>query len=59
MPTEAAYSTIRQLKNDLTQTEIIDNYIFSVPHVEDDEKIFLKTIIPNGKATKKYLGSKK
>jgi len=44
---------------DLTQTEIVDNYIYSVPYVEDDEKIFLKTIIPNSKATKKYFGSKK
>lgn len=37
----------------------IDNYIYSVPYVEDDEKIFLKTIIPNSRATKKYFGSKK
>jgi hypothetical protein len=43
----------------LTRTEIVDNYIYSVPYVEDDEKIFLKTIIPNSKATKKYFGSKK
>ncbi len=34
----------------------IEDYIYSVPYVEDEEKIFLKTIIPNGKATKKYLG---
>lgn len=37
----------------------IENYIYSVPYVEDREKIFLKTIIPNSKATKKYLGDKK
>jgi len=37
----------------------IENYIYSVPFVEDDEKIFLKTIIPNSKATKKYLGGKR
>ena len=37
----------------------IENYIYSVPYVEDDEKIFLKTIIPSSKATKKYLGGKK
>jgi len=37
----------------------IDGYIYSVPYVEDDEKIFLKTIIPNSKATKKYLGGKR
>lgn len=32
----------------------IENYIYSVPYVEDNEKIFLKTIIPNRKATKKF-----
>jgi uncharacterized DUF497 family protein len=37
----------------------IEDYIYSVPYVEDSEKIFLKTIIPNSKATKKYLGGKK
>ena len=37
----------------------IEDYIYSVPYIEDDEKIFLKTIIPNSKATKKYLGGKK
>jgi ribosomal protein S3AE len=37
----------------------IEDYIYSVPYVEDDEKIFLKTIIPNSKATKKYLGGKR
>ena len=36
----------------------IEDYIYSVPYVEDDEKMFLKTIIPNSKATKKYLGGK-
>jgi len=30
-----------------------------VPFVEDEDKIFLKTIIPNTKATKKYLGGEK
>ncbi|HSB06206.1 MAG TPA: toxin, partial [Thermodesulfobacteriota bacterium] len=33
----------------------IENYVYSVPYVEDSEKIFLKTIIPNSKATKEYL----
>ena len=37
----------------------IESYIFSVPYVEDNERIFLKTIIPNSKATEKYLGGKK
>jgi len=37
----------------------IEDYIYSVPYVEDEEKIFLKTIIPNRKATKKHLGGQK
>jgi hypothetical protein len=36
----------------------VEEYIYSVPYVEDDEKIFLKTIIPNSKSTKKHLGEK-
>jgi hypothetical protein len=34
----------------------IESYVYAVPYIEDDEKIFLKTIIPSRKATKKYLG---
>jgi uncharacterized DUF497 family protein len=37
----------------------IEDYIYSVPYVENSERIFLKTIIPNSKAAKKYLGGKK
>ncbi len=37
----------------------IEDYLYSVPYIEDEEKIFLKTIIPNSKATKKYFGGKK
>ena len=33
-----------------------DDYVYLVPFVEDDEVIFLKTIIPSRKMTKKYLG---
>ena len=33
-----------------------EEYVYLVPFVEDDEKVFLKTIIPSRKATKKYLG---
>jgi len=33
-----------------------EDYVYLVPFVEDDEKVFLKTIIPSRKATKKYLG---
>lgn len=33
----------------------IDDYIYLVPFVVNKEKIFLKTIFPSRKATKKYL----
>jgi len=33
----------------------INEYAYLVPFVEDNEKIFLKTIVPSRKATKKYL----
>lgn len=33
----------------------IDDYAYLVPYVEDEEEIFLKTIIPSRKATKQYL----
>lgn len=34
----------------------INNYAYLVPYVEDEEELFLKTIIPSRKATNKYLG---
>ncbi len=36
----------------------IDDYIYEVPFVEDDEKIFLKTMYPCRESTKKYLEDK-
>ncbi|OHA65871.1 MAG: toxin [Candidatus Wildermuthbacteria bacterium RIFCSPHIGHO2_12_FULL_45_9] len=33
----------------------VGGYAYLVPFVEDDEKVFLKTIIPSRKATKQYL----
>jgi len=33
----------------------INNYVYVVPFVRNDEEIFLKTIIPNRKLVKKYL----
>lgn len=34
---------------------LIKRYVYLVPFVEDEEKIFLKTIFPSRKATKQYL----
>jgi len=36
----------------------VDDYAYLVPYVENDEEIFLKTIVPSRKATKQYLGEK-
>ena len=33
----------------------VDDYAYLIPFVEDEKEIFLKTIIPSRKATKKYL----
>jgi uncharacterized DUF497 family protein len=33
----------------------VEEYIYLVPFVENEDEIFLKTIIPSRKATKKYL----
>ena len=38
---------------------LIVNYVYLVPYVETDDEIFLKTIIPSRKFTKKYFGVKK
>ncbi len=35
---------------------MIENYVYLVPFVENEEEIFLKTIIPSRKATKQYTG---
>jgi uncharacterized DUF497 family protein len=32
------------------------DYVWLVPFVESDNEVFLKTIIPSRKATKRYLG---
>jgi len=33
----------------------VEAYAYLVPFVEDEKEVFLKTIIPSRKATKKYL----
>jgi len=36
----------------------IDDYAYLIPYIENNEEIFLKTIVPSRKATKQYLGDK-
>lgn len=37
----------------------IDDYAYLVPFVETEERVFLKTVIPSRKMTKRYLGGDK
>lgn len=34
----------------------VDGYAYIVPFIEDDDIIFMKTIVPSRKMTKRYLG---
>lgn len=36
----------------------IEDYVYLVPYVQENDEIFLKTIIPSRKATNKYVRSK-
>ncbi len=36
----------------------IEDYVYLVPFVESEDEVFLKTIIPSRKATKKYIGNR-
>jgi hypothetical protein len=36
----------------------IEGYVYLVPYVENNDEIFLKTIIPSRKATNKCMGEK-
>ena len=36
----------------------VTNYAYLVPYIENEEELFLKTIIPSRKATQRYFGEK-
>ncbi len=42
--------------NQMISVVAVNEYVYLVPYVESDDEIFLKTIIPSRKATKKYIG---
>ncbi|PIR86887.1 MAG: toxin [Candidatus Harrisonbacteria bacterium CG10_big_fil_rev_8_21_14_0_10_49_15] len=49
------HSNIKRYPNQKIFIVNIENYAYKVPFVEDDEKIFLKTIYPSRRETKKYI----
>jgi uncharacterized DUF497 family protein len=42
--------------NQLISVVAVNSYAYLVPYVESEQGIFLKTIIPSRKATKRYIG---
>lgn len=55
----AKHPNKKRYKNQKLLIVNINNYAYLVPFVKNQSEIFLKTIIPSRKATKKYLRSKK
>ncbi len=45
----------RKYKNQKVYIVVLNNYIYYVPFIKSEEGIFLKSIIPSRKLTKKYL----
>ena len=37
---------------------VIDDYAYLVPYVEEEDHLFLKTIIPSRKATREFIAAK-
>lgn len=60
----ATLGTVSYMPNDERYPEqrlfvvAVDDYAYLVPFVESEEELFLKTIIPSRKATKRYLGGR-
>ena len=55
----AVHSNQKKYQNQKLFLVPIDDYIYLVPFVLDEEIIFLKTAFPNRKATKDYLQERK
>ena len=52
---EVEHPNETKYKNQKMYIVELNNYAYLVPFVQDKEHIFLKTIIPSRKATRKYL----
>lgn len=46
----------KKYPNQKISVVLVEGYAYLVPYVESETEIFLKTIIPSRKATKKYVG---
>jgi len=50
------HPNVEKYPNQKISVVIIEKYAYLIPFIESNDEIFLKTIIPSRKATKKYLG---
>lgn len=52
-----AHPNQEQYPNQKISVVLVDGYAYLVPYVESETEIFLETIIPSRKATRKYIGN--
>ncbi len=52
---DVAHPNAQKYPNQRVLVVLCQEYVYLTPYVEDDEKIFLKTIISSRKATKLYM----
>lgn len=52
------HPNVERYPNQRISVVVVEGYVYLVPYVESETEIFLKTIIPSRKATKKYLGGR-
>ena len=50
------HPNVDQYQNQKLFIVLVDGYVYVVPFIETDDKVFLKTAFASRKATKKYLG---
>ena len=50
------HPNLKKYPNQRIYIVLINDYVYLVPYVENENEIFLKTIIPSRKAKKEYLG---
>jgi len=55
LPADIEHPNKKKYPNQRMFVVSINNYAYLIPYVEDEEKVFFKTIIPSRIATKKYL----
>ena len=53
-----AHPTAERYPRQRIMVVVIDDYAYLVPYVEEEDHLFLKTIIPSRKATRDFIAAK-